>query len=84
MTPLLCASTTGEYAEGLKSRFRASVPGGVVEERFLQAPELAKIFSQTLLNFHPPRTEAYGMTVVEAGSQGECLEHSRISACENF
>ncbi len=42
----------------------------VVEERFLGPADLARIFEATVLNVHPPLYDAYGMTVVEAASQG--------------
>lgn len=60
----------GEYADALKARLRAAAPGAAVEERFLGPADLARIFAATLLNLHPPLYDAYGMTVVEAASQG--------------
>ena len=60
----------GEYADGLKARLRAAVPDAIIEERFLGPTELADIFSATALNIHPCLYDAYGMTVVEAASQG--------------
>lgn len=54
-------------------RLRAAAPEAVIEERFLGPADLARIFSSTALNFHPPLYDAYGMTVVEAASQGAHL-----------
>ncbi|BDA42205.1 hypothetical protein COCOBI_03-0920 [Coccomyxa sp. Obi] len=68
--PLMCGSASGPYADGLKARLRAAVPDAVIEERFLGPADLARIFAATALNVHPPLYDAYGMTVVEAASQG--------------
>lgn len=70
MTPLLCGSTRSSYAQQLKQRLRRAAPAAVVNETFLEPQDLAGVFSRTLLNFHPPETDAFGMTVVEAASQG--------------
>ncbi|CAL8468103.1 g7642 [Coccomyxa elongata] len=70
IVPLMCGSATGPYADGLKARLRAAAPDAVVEERFLGPADLARIFAATALNVHPPLYDAYGMTVVEAASQG--------------
>lgn len=50
--------------------FEENVPEGRVERRFMSAEELAEVFACTALNFHPCEYDAYGMTVVEAASQG--------------
>ncbi len=63
-------SGAGQYAVGLKGRLRAAVPDAIIEEMFLGPMELAKIFSTTALNVHPCLYDAYGMTIVEAASQG--------------
>ena len=63
-------SGAGQYAVGLKGRLRAVVPDAIIEERFIGPTELAKIFSATALNVHPCLYDAYGMTIVEAASQG--------------
>ncbi|KAK9817271.1 hypothetical protein WJX72_012093 [[Myrmecia] bisecta] len=70
VTPLLCGSATTAYAADLKARLRAAEPSSVIEERFLGPQELAQIYAQTKLNFHPCLYDAYGMTVVEAASRG--------------
>ena len=57
----------------LKGRLRAAVPEAMIEERFLGPSELAQIFSATALNVHPCLYDAYGMTIVEAASQGLLL-----------
>ena len=46
------------------------MPDAIIEERFLGPTELADIFSATALNIHPCLYDAYGMTIVEAASQG--------------
>ncbi|CAK0761886.1 hypothetical protein CVIRNUC_002903 [Coccomyxa viridis] len=70
LTPLLCASATGEYAEGLKRRLKLAVPDAIIEERFLGPADLAHIFAATVLNIHSCLYDAFGMTIVEAASQG--------------
>lgn len=71
----------GEYAEGLKARLRAAAPNAVVEERFLGPQDLAHIFAATALNVHPPVYDAYGMTVVEAASQGDQMNPAALCVC---
>ena len=70
LTPLLLASARSPYADELRATFRAQVPTGVVHEAFLGPQELAAVFAQTRLNVHPCQYDAYGMTVIEAASQG--------------
>ena len=72
LVPVLCASTRGEYAASVRSRFRECVRGNehrIVTEH-LDATGLRDLFSATRLNYHPCRRDAYGMTVVEAGAFG--------------
>jgi len=72
LVPVLCASTRGEYADSVRSRFRECVRGNehrIVTEH-LDADGLRDLFSATRLNYHPCRRDAYGMTVVEAGAFG--------------
>jgi glycosyltransferase involved in cell wall biosynthesis len=42
----------------------------VLHTTFLSASEMGEVFSQTLLNVHPCRYDAYGMTVAEAAAWG--------------
>ena len=72
VVPLLCASTAGEYADGLKARFlmAAGPHGGVVVDEFLDAVALGEIYAASLINVHPCSYDAYGMTVVEAAAFG--------------
>jgi len=70
VTPLLVGSAQTEYARRLRARFRAAAPGVVTEERFLGPADLARIYARTRLNCHLCSYDAYGMTVVEAASQG--------------
>ena len=46
------------------------MPDAIIEERFLGPADLANIFAATVLNIHPCLYDAFGMTIVEAGSQG--------------
>eukprot|EP01023_Acetabularia_acetabulum_P016149 TRINITY_DN17974_c0_g3_i1.p1 TRINITY_DN17974_c0_g3~~TRINITY_DN17974_c0_g3_i1.p1 ORF type:complete len:405 (-),score=36.08 TRINITY_DN17974_c0_g3_i1:139-1353(-) len=71
LTPLLIAGTLStDFAMRIKRDFSAECPGGQLIERFLGPPELAEIFSKSLLNVHPCQYDAYGMTIIEAASQG--------------
>ena len=70
VTPLLVAATRTPFAEALRARFREEVPTGMLVDTFLTAAELADVFASTRLNVHPCRYDAYGMTVIEAASQG--------------
>ncbi|KXZ56199.1 hypothetical protein GPECTOR_1g172 [Gonium pectorale] len=70
LTPLLLGAANDEYAQALKARLRAAAPQSVILERFVGPSELADLYRQTRLNFHPSTYDAYGMTVVEAASQG--------------
>jgi glycosyltransferase involved in cell wall biosynthesis len=70
LTPLLLASATTPYAERLRQRFQSEVPTGVVERAFLGPEALARVYAATRLNVHPCQYDAYGMTVIEAASQG--------------
>ena len=49
------------------------MPDAIIEERFLGPADLAHIFAATVLNIHPCLYDAFGMTIVEAGSQGSSL-----------
>lgn len=86
LVPLLCGSSQSEYALAVKADYRARVPTGCLEESFLGALELGAIYAQTRLNFHPCRYDAFGMTLVEAASQGApSLAHSvRAAECIVF
>ncbi|GIL92824.1 hypothetical protein Vretifemale_20301, partial [Volvox reticuliferus] len=70
LTPLLLGVANDEYAQGLKARLRAAAPSSVILESFIGPAELAAVYRQTRLNFHPSTYDAYGMTIVEAASQG--------------
>ena len=73
VTPLLLGSAQTPYAQELRGRFRAAAPMGGVEERFLGPDSIAGIYARTRLNFHPCLYDAFGMTVIEAASQGAPL-----------
>lgn len=70
LQPLLLAATAGPYADDVVAEFERTVAEGRVERGFKGPADLAAIFAQTRLNFHPCEYDAYGMTVIEAASQG--------------
>lgn len=74
LIPLLCVNEnilkSSAYARELRSRFVACCPDARVVEKFLSPEELGEIFSETVLNVHPCRADAYGMTCVEAAAFG--------------
>lgn len=63
-------STLELYAKSLCVRVLDQVACCKIVDTFLSAEEMASIYAQTVLNIHPCLTDAYGMTVVEAASQG--------------
>lgn len=81
LTPLLLASARTPYADDLRTAFRQRVPTGQLRESFLSTEELAGIFAQTRLNVHPCTYDAYGMTVIEAASQGAPSVVHRVRGC---
>ena len=46
------------------------MPNAIIEESFLGPADLAHIFAATVLNIHPCVYDAFGMTIIEAASQG--------------
>ncbi|GAX77522.1 hypothetical protein CEUSTIGMA_g4966.t1 [Chlamydomonas eustigma] len=68
--PLLIGAATDEYAQSLKQRLRAAAPHSIIIEDFMGPQQLSRVFSQTRLNVHPATYDAFGMTIVEAASQG--------------
>ncbi|KAI7843143.1 hypothetical protein COHA_003314 [Chlorella ohadii] len=71
VTPLMAgAGWASEYGAALRERLEAAVPQCVIHDSFLGPAELAAVYAATVLNVHPPTYDAYGMTVVEAASQG--------------
>lgn len=58
------------YACDLRVKLQDGVPRCQIIDRFLGPQELAEIYAKTLLNVHPCAYDAYGMTCVEAASQG--------------
>ncbi|KAG1669501.1 hypothetical protein FOA52_015668 [Chlamydomonas sp. UWO 241] len=71
VTPLLVAGTADDqYARLLKARLRAAAPSSVVLESFLGPQQLAELYGKTRLNVHPATYDAFGMTIIEAASQG--------------
>jgi glycosyltransferase involved in cell wall biosynthesis len=71
VVPLMAgAASQPEFADALKARFKDVVPCSVVVDDFLNSTQLATILMDAVLNIHPALYEAYGMTIVEAGSCG--------------
>ena len=71
VTPLLCgAASDSTYADNVKRQLLQVEPNSVVIEDFLDPTALASVFSQSIMNFHPCRYEAYGMTIIEAAAFG--------------
>ena len=63
-------STVEQYALSCRKRLQESVPYCRIIDTFLGPKDMASIYAQTALNFHPPSYDAFGMTIVEAASQG--------------
>lgn len=57
-------------AAAVRARVTAACPAALILPGFLGPPALAALYERTALNFHPPAADAFGMTVVEAGSRG--------------
>lgn len=74
LSPVFCANAslcqTSAYAQDLKARFQKCAPSGRVIEHFLSPEELGELFSETILNIHPPTHDAFGMTIVESAAFG--------------
>jgi glycosyltransferase involved in cell wall biosynthesis len=58
-----------KYVVDLREQINTYVPCCQVIEEFLGPIEMAQIYSQTVLNIHPPLYDAFGMTCCEAASQ---------------
>ena len=87
LTPLLLSSTDTSYAHALRADFERLVPCGEVDRKFHGPEDLAHIFAATRLNVHPCKYDAYGMTIVEAASQGapslvQMVRHSMVELHE--
>jgi glycosyltransferase involved in cell wall biosynthesis len=70
VVPTLLAASATPFAESVVHEFQQRVPGGRVLRQFLDARHLSAVYAATRLNFHPCMYDAYGMTVIEAASQG--------------
>lgn len=70
LQPLLLAATAGPYADAVVAEFERTVAEGRVERGFKGPADLAALFAQARLNVHPCEYDAFGMTVIEAASQG--------------
>lgn len=76
LQPFICGSGWHTpYGQSLGQRIRQSLPNCIIkgmgdDDHFMGPNELAFIFSRSILNIHPCGYDAYGMTIVEAASQG--------------
>eukprot|EP00798_Chlamydomonas_sp_ICE-L_P013836 gene13836-19757_t len=70
LVPLMVGSAKDDYAEKLKTRLRAVDDSVVILESFMGPSQLAEVLGKTRLNVHPATYDAFGMTIVEAASQG--------------
>lgn len=71
LIPLLAGASADEsYAANVKHKLLQAAPNAIIIDSFLSPSELAAIFSNTVLNFHPCAYDAYGMTIVEAAACG--------------
>eukprot|EP00887_Chlorella_sp_A99_P008095 scaffold12.g8095.t1 len=68
VTPvMLGAGWDMPYGQRLRARMEAEVQ---LHQSFMGPADLASVYARTLLNIHPCTYDAYGMTIVEAASQG--------------
>jgi len=71
MIPVLAgAASDKEYAAQVRDSVRTIYPRTILLEEFLSPKALAAILSRTILNVHPCRYDAYGMTILEAAAMG--------------
>ncbi|KAK9803331.1 hypothetical protein WJX73_003980 [Symbiochloris irregularis] len=70
ITPVLVGSAKSAFADLVRAKLQAAWPSSLLMDKFLGPAELAELYSCTRLNFHPCTYDAYGMTIVEAASQG--------------
>lgn len=67
---MLCGSATSPFANSVRKRLQSVCPNSIILSQFLGPRELAQLYRSTCLNFHPCAYDAFGMTIVEAASQG--------------
>jgi len=82
VVPLMCgAASDTVYADQQRQRLVEHFPAAVVLE-FVDAPQLADIFANTVVNVHPALIEAYGLTLIEAASffTPSVVHHEAIGA----
>lgn len=77
VTPLVVGAGWSESASApplrgstLCARLRAACPRAEIRSGFLAPEEFSRLLRATALNVHPPREDAYGMTVAEAAALG--------------
>lgn len=65
IVPVLCASTSGEYAETIRAKFLDATRGeGLVCRDFLDARGMERLYRRTVLNVHPCAYDAYGAFIL--------------------
>jgi len=68
--PYLCgARSDPKYTDMVVNKLKKAVPSTVIAD-LLSLEQLTEVYRKSLLNFHPALYEAYGLTMVEAGSFG--------------
>eukprot|EP00055_Hartaetosiga_balthica_P001853 m.2058 g.2058 ORF g.2058 m.2058 type:complete len:475 (-) comp1708_c0_seq1:172-1596(-) len=75
LVPTLCGSEAdGDYARLVKATLRNVCDDCQCEcdiiDGFVTHNELQRLFTETLVNIHPSKNDAYGMTIVEAAACG--------------
>ena len=82
ITPVLVGSAKSQFADTVRTRLQAAWPRSLLLTQFLGPAELAELYSCTRLNFHPCTYDAYGMTIVEAASQGGITSTWHLNSIE--
>jgi hypothetical protein len=65
-----CNSHRAGFEGGVPATHGAVSSRGIVATRFLGPTDMAQALRHTLLNMHPPDSDAYGMTIIEAAAFG--------------
>eukprot|EP00056_Hartaetosiga_gracilis_P016002 m.3569 g.3569 ORF g.3569 m.3569 type:complete len:331 (+) comp3622_c0_seq1:685-1677(+) len=73
ITPTLCGATSDDaYAQVVKDSLRqvCGEDGCEIIDGFVSPQRLVQLFCESIVNIHPSRHDAYGMTIVEAAACG--------------
>eukprot|EP00759_Apiculatamorpha_spiralis_P005055 PhF_6_TR13009/c0_g1_i1/m.20615 len=71
VTPVLCGAIIDEkYNLMCVEHLMAAIPNSIVINTFLSSDQLSELFSEGIVNFHPPLYEAFGLTMLEAAAFG--------------